>query len=374
MFRSFQALRSQDPGFEVEGVLSARLSIPPAEAPEWQEAAGFFRQLRERMLGQPGVETVGWAQPAPLAGGIAYVTVGVEDHPRGPEEMPIFSSQMSVSEGFFETMGIDVKAGRTFGVGDGAEGTRAVLISESFAARWWPEVSPLGRRIGDGGPDGADWWEIVGVVDDVTHQDLQATPEELIYFPITRGPAASPGSVRSMDILIKTSGDPLQLIPVLRRELQDLNPRIPLSNPRTMEEVFRLATAPMSVTMTMLGAASVIALLLGLIGIYGVISYVVSQRTREIGVRMALGATAPAVRGMVVRQGLLLAAGGVVLGLVAAGFLSSLMSSLLFGVGALDPLTYASVSVALVVVAAFASWLPARRAAGVDPSRALRED
>lgn len=374
MFRSFQALRSQEPGFEVEEVLSARVTIPVAEAPEWQDAAGFFRQLRERMLGQPGVLSVGWAQSAPLAGGVAYVTVGVEDHPRGPEEMPIFCSQMSAGEGYFETMGIELQEGRTFRTGDGAEGTRAVLVSESFADHWWPETSPLGRRIGNGGPDGTDWWEIVGVVGDVTHQSLQADPEEFVYFPVTRGPAASPGSVRSMDILIKTSGDPLQMIPVLRRELQDLNPRIPLSNPRTMEEVFRLATAPMSVTMTMLGAASFIALLLGLIGIYGVISYVVSQRTREIGVRMALGATAPAVRGMVVKQGLVLAVGGVILGLIAAGVLSSLMASLLFGVGALDPLTYASVSVALVVVAAFASWLPARRAAGVDPSRALRED
>jgi ABC-type antimicrobial peptide transport system permease subunit len=141
-----------------------------------------------------------------------------------------------------------------------------------------------------------------------------------------------------------------------------------------MKDVFRAATARTSFTMTMLGAASAIALLLGLVGIYGVISYVVSQRTREIGVRMALGATAPSVRGMVVRQGLALAGAGVGLGLLTAGFLSSLMSSLLFGVGALDPFTYASVSLALVGVAALASWLPARRAAGVDPSRALREE
>ena len=237
MFRSVQALRSQDPGFAVEGVLSARLSIPSAESPGWQETAGFFRQLRERMIGQPGVSTVGFAQPAPLAGGLAFVTTGVEDHPRGPDEMPVFSSQMSVGEGYFETMGIEVLTGRTFRPGDGAEGTRAVLISESFANHWWPDTSPLGRRIGDGGPDGTDWWEIVGVVGDVTHQNLQADPEELIYFPITRGPAADPGAVRSMDILVKTSGDPLLLIPTLRRELRDLNPRVPLSNPRTMEEV-----------------------------------------------------------------------------------------------------------------------------------------
>jgi ABC-type antimicrobial peptide transport system permease subunit len=232
----------------------------------------------------------------------------------------------------------------------------------------------MGRRLAGDESDPSSWWEIVGVVSDVRHQNLQATPEEFVYFPLTVGPASAPGIARSQDILIKTTGDPYQLIPVLRRELRALNPRIPLSNPRTMEDVFRAATARTSFTMTMLGAASGIALLLGLVGIYGVISYVVSQRTREIGVRMALGATAPSVRGMVVRQGLVLAGLGVGLGLVAAGALSSVMSSVLFGVGALDPFTYASVSAVLVGVAILASWLPARKAAGVDPSRALREE
>ncbi len=374
MFRSFVALRAQDPGFEVENVLTARLSVPSAEIQDWRQTADFFRQLRERMGGQPGVVAVGFGQRAPLSGGAGFVTIDVEDHPRGPEEMPIFSTQMLVGEGYFEVMGIQLRQGRTFQPGDGADGTRAVVISESFAHRWWPDSSPLGRRVGDGGEDGADWWQIVGVVADVTHQDLRGDPEEFVYFPTTVGPAANPQSARSLDILVKTASDPLQLIPVLRRELRALSPRIPLSNPRTMEQVFRVATSRTSFTMAMLGAASGIALLLGLIGIYGVVSYVVSQRTREIGVRMALGATAPSVRGMVVRQGLALAVGGIAVGLLAAGFLSSVMSSLLFGVNALDPLTYGAVAGTLVCVAAFASWIPARRAAGVDPSRALRED
>jgi predicted permease len=374
MLRSFIALRAQDPGFEVKNVLTARLSVPSAEVQEWQQTADFFRQLRERMSGQPGVEAVGFAQGAPLSGGVSFVTIDVEDQPRGPEEMPIFSTQMLVGEGYFEAMGIELRQGRAFQARDGADGTRAVVISESFARHWWPDSSPLGRRVGGGGDNGADWWEIVGVVADVTHQDLQGDPEEFVYFPTVVGPAANPQAARSMDILIKTASDPLQVIPVLRRELRELNPRIPLSNPRTMEQVFRAATSRTSFTMAMLGTASGIALLLGLIGIYGVISYVVSQRTREIGVRMALGATAPSVRGMVVRQGLTLAAGGVAVGLLAAGFLSSVMSSLLFGVNPLDPLTYCAVAMGMVGVAAFASWIPARRAAGVDPSKALRVD
>jgi len=374
MLRSFMALRALDPGYDVDGVLTARLAVPPGEIPEWQEIDAFFRQLRNRLAAQPGVESVGFSQRAPLIGGLAFVTVGVEDQPREPDEMPVFSSQVIVSEGYFETLGIQLLQGRTFQSGDGADGTRAVVISESFARHWWPDSSPLGRRLGDGGTDGADWWQIVGVVGDVHHQALEESPEEMVYFPPTVGPVTNPQAVRTLDVLVRTAGDPIQFVPVLRRELQALNPRIPLSNPRSMDQVFRTATARTPFTMTMLGAASGIALLLGLVGIYGVISYVVSQRTREIGVRMALGATGPSVRGMVVRQGLGLAVLGVGLGAVAAGLLTSVMSSLLYGVNALDPATYASVAAALVGVALLASWIPARRAAGVDPSRALRED
>jgi len=375
MFRSFLALRAQDPGYRVEGILTARLSVPRTEVEGSGETIGLYRQLRERMAGMPGVEVVGMTLSTPLARGVPLTTIGVEDHPRGPDEMPIFSNWVLVDEGYFDVLGIRLLEGRTFRSGDGAEGTRAAIVSESFARHWWPDSSPLGRRLGDdGGPDGTDWWQIVGVVADVRHQDLQAEPEEMVYYPLTIGPASAPQTARSVDILVKTAGDPLQLVPILRRELRDLNPRIPLSNPRTMEAVFSAATARTSFTMAMLGAASGIALLLGLVGIYGVVSYVVAQRTKEIGVRMALGATGSSVRGMVVRQGLALAAVGVALGLLAAGLLSSVMSSILFGVSALDPLTYGSVAVALVAVAVLASWIPAMRAASVDPSSALREE
>jgi predicted permease len=305
---------------------------------------------------------------------MAFSTVAVEDHPRGPEDQDIFANWMSVGPGYFDVLGIRLVQGRTLGRQDGADAIRGVVVSESFARHWWPDASPLGRRVFGGDGDGQEWWEIVGVVEDVHHMSLEESPEELIYFPLVVGPVESPSTVRTVDILVRTAGIPIQFIPVVRRELRDLNPRVPLSNPRTMEDVMSRAMAGTSFTMTMLGAASGIALLLGLVGIYGVISYVVSQRTREIGLRMALGATGSSVRGMVVRQGLALSGAGVVLGLLGAGLLSSVMASLLFGVSALDPLTYGSVSVALVVVALMASWLPARRAAGVDPSRALRED
>lgn len=177
-----------------------------------------------------------------------------------------------------------------------------------------------------------------------------------------------------MVAVLKIEGDPLSFVSVLRREVQALHPRIPVSNPRTMEQVVGDATSRASFTMVLLGTASGIALLLGLVGIYGVISYLVSQRTREIGVRMALGATARSVRTMIVRQGLILSAVGVGIGLVAAWTASSFMSSLLYGVSATDPLTYTSVSASLIAVSTIAGWIPARRAASIDPSRALRSE
>jgi predicted permease len=373
MFRSFQALRSVDPGFEAEGVLTARLSVPSAEIRGWEETTAFYRQLRERLAAQPGVQAVGFAQGAPLMGGMSYFSVEVEDHPRGPDEMPVFARNNNVGPGYLEAMGIRLLEGRTFRSGDGAEGSRVAVITESFAEMWWPDASPIGRRMRIG-YEGEDWYEVVGVVEDAHYMSLEETPEEMIYWPSTVGPASAPFPTRSRDVVIKAAGDPLALVSLLRREVDALNPRIPVSNPRAMSTVLAEATSRTSFATALLGAASSIALLLGLVGIYGVISYVVSQRTREIGIRMALGATVPSVRGMVVRQGLLLAGTGVVIGLIAAGALSRIMGSILFGVSATDPVTYASTAVILVAVALLASWLPARKAAGVDPSRALRAD
>jgi predicted permease len=373
MLRSYQALRDVDPGFETENVLLASLAIPTGEIAGWEETAGFYRLLGERLAMQGGVEAAGFAGSTPLGSGMGYFSIEVEDHPRAENELPVLTYNNQVEAGYLEALGIDLLEGRTIQRGDGAEGYPAAVVSRAFAERWWPGQSPLGRRVRLGFPD-EPWSEIVGLVGDVQYTSLEAPAEEIVYWPATVGIPASPQPTRAMDVVIRTTADPLAFVSVLRREVQAINPRIPISNPETMADRFDRATARTSFTMSLLGAASVIALVLGLVGIYGVISYVVSQRTREIGVRMALGASAPLVRDMVVRQGLVLAGVGVGLGLIAAGALSSVMSSLLFGVSAIDPITYGTVSAAMVVVALAASWIPARRAAGVDPSRALRQE
>ncbi|MEZ4425318.1 MAG: ABC transporter permease [Gemmatimonadota bacterium] len=375
MFRSFRALRSVDPGFEPGGTMTARLIVPQGEIADPMETATFFRQLRERLAAQPGVAAVGMITAVPLGGGgMSFGGLEVEDHPREPDELPIFASQPQADVGYFQAMGIDVLQGRGFERGDGGDGTRAVVVSRAFAQTWWPDTSPLGRRVRFGA-DNEDWYQIVGVVEDVRQNGLEEPSAEMVYFPTLTEADGQLVPARAQDVVLRASGgDPMALLPVLRREVAALNPRIPVADPRTMSEVFDGATARTSFTMAVLGAASGIALLLGLVGIYGVISYVVSQRTREIGVRMALGASAATVRGMVVRQGLALALAGVTLGLLVAALASRVMGSLLYGVSAMDPLTYAGVAATLVTVAVGAAWVPALRAAGVDPSRALRAE
>jgi predicted permease len=375
MLRSFLALRAVDPGFEPEGVRTARVSVPAGEVEGWEETEAFFRQVRDRIAQQPGVIAAGWGSAVPLGGaGYSFGGMAVEDHPRSDEELPIFAALPQADAGWVEALGIDVLEGRSFLPGDGADGTRSAMVSRSFAEEWWPDSSPLGRGVAFGGGPDEDWYRIVGVVDDVRQQELAGTPQATVYFPMVVSQGENTQVARSRDIAVRVQGDPLAFVSMLRREVQAVNPRIPVSNPRTMVDVFDASTARTSFTMGMLGAASGIALLLGLVGIYGVISYVVSQRTREIGVRMALGASAPSVRGMVLRQGLILSAVGVGVGLLAAAAMSRVMEAVLFGVSAMDPLTYGAVAGALVLVAATASWLPALRAAGVDPSRALRAD
>jgi putative ABC transport system permease protein len=371
MFRSFLALMDVDPGFEQDGILAVQLSVPTAEVPEPAAVAEFFRQLRERLAAQAGVQSVGAGGNVPLSGQLSFVTHSIEDHPTGPDELPPLAHVTNADVGYFETLDIPMVEGRPLSATDGAAQFRGAVVSRAYAQRWWPNSSALGRRIefGPGGP-----WEIVGIAENVRHRGLQEDPEEIVYLPTQIGPAEEPQNVRTRELLIRVDGDPLAFLPVVRREVRELNARIPLSNPRTMKDMVRVAAAETSFTMAVLGSASVVALLLGVIGIYGVVSYIVTQRTRELGVRMALGAQRSYVRGLVVRQGLVLGGIGVAAGLALALAASQLIESLLFGVSARDPLTYAAVAITLLAIAALASWIPAQRAAGVDPAIALRHD
>jgi predicted permease len=371
MFRSFLALMAVDPGFEQEGILAVQLSVPPGEISDPAAVAYFYRQVRERIAAQSGVQSVGAGASVPLSGQLGFIAHSIEDYPTGPDELPPLAHVTNADVGYFETLDIPIVEGRSFTSTDGASQFRGVVVSRAYAERWWPNASAIGRRVefGPGGP-----WEIVGIAENVRNRGLQEDPEEIVYLPMQLGPADAPQNVRTREIVIRVDSDPLAFLPIVRREVNEINARIPLSNPRTMRDMMRVAAAETSFTMAVLGSASVVALLLGLIGIYGVVSYIVTQRTRELGVRMALGAQRSYVRGLVVRQGLVLGGIGVAAGLALALAGSRLIESLLFGVSARDPLTYGAVAIALLAVAGLASWIPAQRAAGVDPAVALRHD
>jgi putative ABC transport system permease protein len=371
MFRSFVALMAVDPGFDRESILAVQVSVPPAEVAEPRAVEELFRQLRERLGSQSGVVSVSAASRVPLGGQVTFIGHSLEDFPTQEGEPPHMAHLTYVDPGYFETLGVPVVEGRTLGDFDAADNFRGVVVSRAYAERWWPDASALGRRIS---VLGSDPWEIVGVVENVRHRGLQEDPEEILYVPTLTGAAEEPQVTRTRELLVRVAGEPLAFLPLVRREVSELSAQLPVANPRSLEDVVRASAAATSFTMAILGAASMVALLLGLVGIYGVVSYVVTQRTREIGVRMALGASGASVRRMVVRQGVGLAGIGVGAGLVIAYWASHLMDSLLYGVSYRDPVTYGLVAVTLLGVAALASWLPARRAAGVEPTTALRQE
>ena len=378
--RSFQQMRAVDPGFAPSQVLTLRLSLPPATYRTVGDISRFYYQLTTRLATVPGVQAVGGTSKLPLIDdGGSHNGAWIEDHPVLGSELPTVHSVATVTQDYFKAMGIPIVEGRSFRDDGSDRASHEMVVGRAFARHFWPNGSAIGKRIKTGGPDAA-WSTIVGVAGDVHDEALTKPVDEMIYQPTISVVQPSPAvpdtlvAENSMTLTIRTAGDPMQVYPAIRREVWDLDRNLPLVNVRALSDVVSSAMARTTFTLIMIGAAASVALLLGAIGIYGVISYMVSLRTREIGVRMALGAQSVQVRRMVVRQGLTLASIGVVIGLAAALALSRLIGSLLYGITPHDPATLASVTLGLLVVAAVASWLPAMRAARIDPIEALRAE
>jgi predicted permease len=380
MARSFQRLRAVDPGFRAENALTMRLALPDREYADPLRTVGILQQLVDRIAALPGVRVAAITTKLPLAvEGHNGNGVWVEDHPTSPDAVPSIHSMAQVTDGYFAAMGIPIIEGRTLARIDQGRATREMLVSRAFAKHFWPNGSAIGKRIKAGGPD-SPWSTIVGVVGDVHDEALTKPADEMIYQPLLALQQAMPNdpdtlyAPRGLSVVVRTAGSPTAITAAVRREIAATDANLPLALVRTLDSIVTSAMARTSFTLVMLGVAAFVALLLGAIGIYGVISYMVSLRTREIGVRMALGAQRGQVRGMVVRQGLTLALAGVAIGLASAVALARLIASLLYEVAPTDPLTLGGVSAALLAVAALASWLPARRAAKIDPVEALRGD
>ena len=377
--RSFQRMRAVNPGFQSENVLTLRLSIPDATYRTVGDIARFNNQLLTRLSAVPGVQAAASTTKLPLAApGESHNGAWVEDRPI-KDGLPTIHSTAEVSQDYFRVMGIPILEGRSFRDDGSDRPSREMVVARSFAKHFWPNESAIGKRAKTGGPDAA-WSTIVGVVGDVHDESLTKPVDEMIYLPVVNMIQPTPAfrdsivASNTFTLTIRTAADPLVVLPAIRREIWAMDRNLPLVNIRPLSVVVSSAMARTTFTLIMIGAAAGIALLLGAIGIYGVISYMVSLRTREIGVRMALGAQADQVRRMVVRQGLVLAVIGAGIGLAGALALSRLISSLLYGVAPYDPLTLLAVTGGLLAVAAFASWLPAVRAARIDPIEALRAE
>ena len=385
MIRSFQALRNVDPGFaNPEEVLTFRVAIPAAEIGDLAEVGSAYEDMWRRLRGIPGVTSVGASSSVAMDGqSTMQAPIWVEDLPMTAELPPIRTWKMITGD-YFETMQNPVLAGRPIEWPDIHDRAFVVVVTENVAEEYWGSpAAAVGERIvlpiagpPGGGPPTLLWREIVGVVGNVRDNGLSQAAPSVIFWPMAITGLVAVDDLyveRAMTFTVRTSRPTASsILPEVRAAVWAVNPNLPLADEQTLDDILAHSMARTSFTLVMLAIAAAVALALGLVGIYGVISYVVSQRTREIGLRMALGADRRDVSRMVLRQGMILAGIGVVVGLVAAMGLTPVMSSLLYGVEATDPVTFGVVAALLTAVALVASYLPALRASRIDPLEALR--
>ncbi|HET6763845.1 MAG TPA: FtsX-like permease family protein, partial [Longimicrobiaceae bacterium] len=362
------------PGFDARGVLSLRVSLPRQKYADPAVTLAFWEGLLAQVRALPGVRAAAVTDWLPLTYDHSDSAVQVEDHPLAPDEVPPDHPLAAVSDGYFAATGVPILHGRTFARADAAHPSTEVLVSRSFAARYWKGGDPIGKRLRQG--LSGRWYTIVGVVGDVHLTALEKPAEEMIYYPLASASADSSDAQvpHGAGVVVKTAGDPAAVAPAVRAIVRRLDPALPTYDERPMQAVLGDAVARTRFVLLMLGIASLVALAIGAVGLYGVLAYGVSLRRREIGVRIALGATAAEVSRMIARRGVVLAAVGVAAGLLAAVALTRFLHGLLYGVSPTDPVALAGTSAMLLGVALLATWLPARRAAMVDPMEALRRD
>ena len=388
LVRSVRALRATDVGMSPDGVLAVDLHLSPDRYPDDVDLWVFHRSVLERVRALPGVQEAGMGEEVPVSGGYGCTVQGFEeteiyDRMRAAG-LTTCAGQERVTPGYFEALGIPMEEGRTLEAGDFEDPSRAaVVVSRAFADRFWPGESPIGKGVGPSGRTDPPFFRVVGVAGDVpARSSAGGAPLSetalAIYYPLVDNPEVGgnwywwPGS---MTLVVRADvDDPLSLLPAVRRIVSEIDPEVPLADARTMEAVVAEAAADVSFLTLLLGAAAAVAVLLSAVGLFGVVSYLVTQRTREIGMRLAIGASATEVEWMVVRGTLVLAAAGLAVGIPLARAGAGVLRSVLYGVKPVDPLVYAGAASALLMVALAASWLPARRAASVDPVQALRAD
>jgi putative ABC transport system permease protein len=369
LINSFVHLRNLDPGFRADHLLTAKIDLSELKYPDRAHRIPFLDEVLRRIRALPGVESAALAGNLPLTYDGDSTYIGVEGIPDPPPDQQMDVIYRAVGPGYFHTMQIPLLQGRDFDDRDTtAENTYKVVVSEKLAQHFWPGKNPIGKRLKTG-PTTSDapWRQVIGVVKDVRQNDFIAQPKMQMYMSYRQLRDLAPNA-----LVVRTSIDPLSLASAVRSAVWAVDKDQPVSNIDSMEHIVAAAVARQRFSTLLLGIFATVALLLAAVGIYGVMSYSVAQRTREIGIRMALGAQRSEVLRMTVMQGLRLVGLGLVLGLGAAFLLTRVMASLLFGISATDPFTFFGISLLLLTVALFASFIPALRATKVDPMIALR--
>jgi putative ABC transport system permease protein len=369
MIRGFRALTRSGADLQPATLLTLRLAVTDAKYGEDYQLAAFYRQVLERVSAVPGVRAVAGATSTPYSDHVTTRQFSIEGRPPAPGH-PSAAAFQTVSANYFETMRVPLIAGRAIEERDTADAPLVAVISQRLAREWWPGgASPLGRRIRIGDSSRArPWVTIVGVVGDVMYSVFDRAPHATLYVPYTQSPRGR------MDIGVRAAGDPTRLIPAIAAAIHAVDPEQPVTDVRTVEAQIRDDAFGLTYVAALLGIFGALGLALSSIGVYGVMAYLVSEQTHEIGIRMALGAPRKRVMRTVFLRGFATTAAGLAAGIVAAYILARLMASLIWGVGAGDPVTFTAIPIALAAAASLAIYIPARRAMAIDPMVALRHE
>ena len=368
LLKSFQNLQQVDPGFRADNLLTMQISLPATKYKDPQQIDAFFQRALEKVQALPGVQSAGVSTSVPLSGFNSSGSFGIEGRTVGPGEMAPWGNRWFAGATYFQTLGIPLVKGRYFDDRDIRSSTQVAIIDQTMERKFWPDEDPIGKRISfQRDPQGNPIWrEIVGVVGHVKQRGLEGESPVQYYLPHRQIP------INGVFLVARTAVEPSSMAGTVRGTIQSVDPELPVFRVTTMEQMVADSMTQRRFSMTLLGVFAFVALVLASVGLYGVMSYSVTHRTNEIGIRMALGAKVTDVLGMVVGQGMKLSLAGVILGIVAAYALTRVMDSLLFGVSATDPLTFAAVALVLAAVSLLACFIPARRATKVDPMEALR--
>jgi predicted permease len=365
LIRSYRHSQLANPGFNLHNVVSMRMSLPNTTYPKPEAVTGFYKQLCDRVNGLPGIESAGTTYSLPMSSvALAWGPIVIEGYvPNDPQDS-IIANQRFVSPGYFAAMGVPLIKGRYLDDRDIKGALETAMVNEEMAERFWPNDDPVGKRL-ELSPKGP-WRTVVGIVRDTKQFSVDNEPPITVYFP------SGQFAINSLYLVARASTDAGQAATAITEEIRKLDPELPVFDVKSMEERLHDSLARRRFAMLLLGLFAALALILAAIGIYGVLAYTVNQRTHEIGIRMALGAQPGDILHLVIRQAVILVSIGIVIGLGGAFALTRVLASLLFGVSTTDSLTFTVISLLLGGIALVASYVPARRAARVDPMVALR--